>query len=80
MNIRFMEIKVLDLVLDLQFTSSASLARDYIKSGRVSVAGEIITEPNKLVLVDERTMVCFDGVVLGVGNHPTFVKAKYGIR
>ena len=72
------QTNLLDLVLDMKCTSSAGIARDNIREGRVKVGNETITDPKQIILIDSETELEYTGVIFSIGAyHPQFKMGKY---
>lgn len=80
------DIKMWDLILDMGFTSSCGLAREWILDGKITVDGVIVKDNKALLTVNADTIVeLSDPRVdiqkkMQVGNtHPKFIARKYTI-
>ena len=79
-----LEVKMWDLVLDMGFTSSAGLAREWILDGKVAVDGVVVKDNKALVTVTDATFVELNDPAIdmytkmAVDNcHPAFIRRKH---
>lgn len=74
-------MKLLDLVLDMKFTSSPSHARDKINEGKCSIDGVIITDHRAEIEETPNTLVNFNGSEeIAAERLDKFLGSKYSVR
>jgi predicted rRNA methylase YqxC with S4 and FtsJ domains len=73
-----LEIKAIDLILGMQFTSSYGIAKDAFLEKRVKINGKIIENHKQLVEVEADSIInCKEYSMRADEALPYFIKQKY---